>query len=186
LTAINLHLAALKMEAAGSTRDLRKNITNAQKLLKKSVQVVHRFSYELRPTLLDDLGIIPALQAHIKDFTQRTNIPIRFQSAVAVEKLNNVRRTALYRIAQEALVNVVQHAQASRVIVSLRKIQDAVVMKITDNGRSFPVERVLAAQKSGSLGLLGMRERIEMVGGIFNILSVRGKGTTIQAQVPLK
>ena len=186
LTAINVHLSLLKMEAAGNTQGLKKKISDAQRLLQKSVKIVHRFARELRPTLLDDIGVIPAFRVYIKDFTKHTRIPVHFECSAATEQLNSARRTALYRVAQEALVNVAQHAQASRVTLGLRKVRNAVCMKIHDNGRSFQVERVKSSKKKGALGLLGMRERIEMVGGVFSVESAPGKGTTIQAQVPLK
>ena len=184
--AINVHLALLKMEAAGNTQGLKKKISNAQRLLQKSVKIVHRFARELRPTLLDDIGIIPAFRVYIKDFTKHTRIPVHFDCVGSVEQVNPARRTALYRVAQEALGNVAQHAQASRVTMNLRKVRNAVRMTIKDNGKSFQVERVILGHKNRSLGLLGMRERIEMVGGNFKIDSVRGKGTTVQARVPLK
>jgi signal transduction histidine kinase len=186
LTAINVHLALLKMEAAGNTQGLKKKISNAQRLLQKSVKIVHRFARELRPTLLDDIGIIPAFRVYVKDFTKHTRIPVHFDCVGSVEQVNPARRTALYRVAQEALGNVAQHAQASRVTMNLRKVRNAVRMTIKDNGKSFQVERVILGHKNRSLGLLGMRERIEMVGGNFKIDSVRGKGTTVQARVPLK
>ena len=103
----------------------------------------------------------------------------------AVEQLDGDKRTVLYRVAQEALTNVARHAQASRAEVSIQKLHGAVCMKIKDDGKSFQVERVLHAKKNKRLGLLGMRERVEMVGGTFTVESAPGKGTTIQAQIPL-
>ena len=99
--------------------------------------------------------------------------------------MNNDKRTVLYRVAQEALTNVARHAQASRVEVNIQKLPAAICMKIKDNGKCFQVERVLHAKKSKRLGLLGMRERLEMVGGNFAVKSAPGKGTTILAQIPL-
>jgi signal transduction histidine kinase len=90
----------------------------------------------------------------------------------------------LYRVAQEALNNVARHAQASRVDASIRRFPNAVRLQIKDNGRSFAVERTLLAGTSQRLGLLGMRERVEMVGGRFLVQSAPGHGTTIQALIP--
>jgi len=139
----------------------------------------------LRPTLLDDLGLIPALHSYMNGFTKRTGILIRFKARQDVEKLNSVKRTVLYRVAQAALTNVAQHAQASHVNVDIQKNHRFIHMQIKDNGKSFQVERVLFAKKNKRLGLLGMRERVEMVGGIFRVESVKGTGTTIGAQVPV-
>jgi signal transduction histidine kinase len=102
----------------------------------------------------------------------------------AVEQLDIAKRTVLYRVAQEALTNVSRHAQASRVEVSIQKLADVVCMKIKDDGKSFQVERVLHGKGSKRLGLLGMRERLEMIGGSLGIESEPGKGTTVIAKIP--
>ena len=184
LSGINVHLATLKVEAAVNTQGLNKRITRTQRLVEKSVNIVHRFARDLRPTLLDDLGLIPALHSYMKGFTKRTGILIQFKASPDVEKLNNVKRTMLYRVAQASLTNVAQHAQASRVKVTIRKNHRSIHMQIADDGKSFQVERVLFIKKNKRLGLLGMRERTEMVGGRFTVESVKGTGTTIGAQVP--
>jgi two-component system sensor histidine kinase DegS len=98
--------------------------------------------------------------------------------------VNGDKRTVLYRVAQEALTNIARHAQASRADVKIQKLNGAICMTIKDNGKRFHEKRVLHAQKSKRLGLLGMRERLEMVGGNFTVASAPGKGTTILAQVP--
>jgi signal transduction histidine kinase len=101
-----------------------------------------------------------------------------------VEQLETAKRTVLFRVAQEALTNVARHAQASRVEVSLAKLPDGVCMKIKDDGKSFAAERILHGNGGKRLGLLGMRERLEMVHGRFAVESAPGKGTTITAQIP--
>jgi signal transduction histidine kinase len=101
-----------------------------------------------------------------------------------VEELDTTRRTVFFRVAQEALTNVARHAQASRVAVNIQKQADGICMEIKDDGKSFQVERVMSGKGSGRLGLLGMRERLEMVGGRFSIASASGAGTTIQARIP--
>ncbi len=184
LSGINVHLGTLKSESAGNTKDLQKKITRTQRLVERSVNLVHRFARDLRPTVLDDLGLIPALHSYMKGFTKRTGIPIRFKVSPGVERLNNAKRTVLFRVAQAALTNVAQHAQATAVKVNIQKNHRFIHMKIQDNGKSFQVERVLFAKKNKRLGLLGMRERVEMVGGSFSVESVKGTGSTIGAQVP--
>ena len=184
LTGINVRLAALSKEAATNTKGLDRNIARTRLLVEKSVNIVHRFARELRPAVLDDLGLIPALHTFMKDFTTRTGVRTRLTAFAGVEQLDTARRTALYRVAQEALNNVARHAQASRVDVTIQKDPQGVCMKIQDNGRSFQVERTLCANNGKRLGLLGMRERLEMVGGKFVIVSLPGQGTTITAQIP--
>jgi signal transduction histidine kinase len=185
LVGINVHLASLTMKAPFNLKDLRKKIAQAQRLVEKSVDIVHRFARELRPTMLDNLGLIPALQSFIKDFTKRTNIRVHFTAFAGVEQLNSTQRTVLYRVAQSALANVDKHAHASDVKVSIHKLQDAIRLEIHDNGKSFDMERVLFAKRHKRLGLLGSRERVEMVGGKFGVESAPGQGTTISAEIPI-
>lgn len=184
LTAINVKLATLKEEAAVNTTGLKKKIASTQRLVERSMNTVHRFARELRPSLLDDLGLIPALRSYMKGFTKRTHIPIHFTAFAAVEQLDSDKRTVLYRVAQEAFTNVAKHAKASLVEVNIQKLRGVVRMEIHDNGKSFQVQRLLFTKRIRRLGLLGMQERVEMVGGSFAVESSPGKGTTICAQIP--
>ena len=185
LTGINVRLATLNKEAALNPKGLDRNIAHTQRLVEKSVDIVQQFARELRPTVLDDLGLIPALHSFAKLFSQRTRIHIHLKVFAGVEQLDIAKRTVFFRVAQEALNNIARHAQASRVEVSIQKLADNLCMKINDNGKSFNVERVLNVKGRKRLGLLGMRERLEMVGGNFEVESAPGKGTTITAQIPL-
>ncbi len=185
LVGINVHLTSLTVKDPVNVEKLRAKIARTQRLVEKSVEIVHRFARELRPTVLDDLGLIPALQSYIKEFTQRTKIPVRFEPCPEVEKLDGTRRTVLFRVAQSILANVEKHARARHVKVSIRKLENALSLEIHDDGKSFDVDRVLLATRHKRLGLLGSRERIEMVGGRFSIESAPQKGTTICAEVPI-
>ena len=185
LAGINLRLAALKQAAATNTGDLAKQITRLQRQVAESVDTVHRFARELRCPVLDDLGLLPALQALVKSVAKRTGLHIHLEAFAAVEELDADHRTVLYRVVQEALTNVARHAHASVVQVSLKKLPAAVALAITDDGQSFPVEQVLRAKRNGRLGLIGMRERVEMVGGSFRVVSAPGKGTTVLAEISL-
>ena len=184
LTGINIRLAALKAASTLDTESLARNIAETQGLVERSVDLVHRFARELRPAVLDDLGLIPALHSFMKSFTERTGVRTLLTAFAGVELLNMPRRTALFRVAQEALTNVGRHAGASQVEVTIEKRKDGISMKIVDDGKSFQVQRVLLARGGKRLGLLGMRERLEMVGGRFEVESAPGKGTTIKAFVP--
>lgn len=185
LVGINVHLASLKVKARLNIKDLLKKIGQTQKLVENSVNTVHRFARELRPTVLDDLGLIPALEAFIKDFSKRTSIHVRFTAFPGVEQLNSTKRTVIYRVVQSALSNVDKHAHASAVRVSMKKLDDVVRLEIHDNGKSFEIERVLYAKRHRRLGLLGSRERVEMVGGRFGIKSTPKDGTTISAEIAI-
>ena len=185
LVGINVHLASLSMRARVDTKDLRQKIARTQKLVEKSVNIVHRFARELRPTVLDDLGLIPALHAFIKEFTKRTEIHVKFNAFAGMEELGNTQRTVLYRVAQSSLANVAQHAHATEVKISIRKLTNTIRMEIHDNGKSFDLHRVMLAKRHKRLGLLGSRERMEMVGGSFVVESSPGKGTTVRAEIPI-
>jgi signal transduction histidine kinase len=184
LTGINVRLATLKIDAAASTRGLGRKISRTQRMVEKSVDVVHRFARELRPAILDDLGLIPALHSFLKRFIKETGIRASLTAFAGVEKLSAAKRTVLYRVAQEALTNVARHARAGRVDVNIRLLRNAVHMQVKDDGRSFDADRTMRAKANRSMGLLGMRERVEMVGGSFNIVSSPGKGTSIETRVP--
>jgi signal transduction histidine kinase len=185
LTGINVRLAALKKEAAQNTKGLDRKIASAQRLVEQSVGIVHQFARDLRPAVLDDLGLIPALHSFAKSFSKRTRIHVQLKVFAGVEQLDSNKRTILYRVAQEALTNVGRHAQAGRVEMTIQKMPEGIRMRIKDDGKSFQVDRVLREKGSKRLGLLGMRERLEMVGGRFGIESIPGTGTTVTAQIPV-
>ncbi len=184
LTGINVRLAGLKAGPLDNVRSLQHKITGTQRLVEKSVEIVHRFARELRPSVLDDLGLIPALHTYIKTFAERTRLPVRISIFAGIEQLDTEKRTVLYRVAQESLTNVARHARATQVEVSIKQLKDTVHMTIQDNGKSFAVDQKLKNKKFNRLGLLGMRERVEMVGGKLAIDSAPGKGTKIEVQIP--
>jgi signal transduction histidine kinase len=184
LTGINVRLAALKKEAALNTTGIDRNIARTQRLVEKSVNLVHQFARELRPAVLDDLGLIPALHSFMKHFTERTGVRTRLTAFAGVEQLDKAKLTVFFRVAQEALNNVARHARASQAEVSIRKMPDGICLRIHDDGKSFEVKRVIDSRSGNHLGLLGMRERLEMVGGKFSVESSPGNGTTIQARIP--
>jgi PAS domain S-box-containing protein len=186
LTAISFHLAVLRKEAAPNGKDHMRKIARTQRLVEKSVDIVHQFAGQLRPPALDDLGLIPALHSYVKDFAERTGLAVHFTAftRARTELLDNDQRAVLYRVVQEALINVAKHAQASLVTVNIRKLRGVIRTEVRDNGKSFEVRRVSSSKRNKGLGLLGMRERVEMVGGRFTVESSPGKGTTIRAEVP--
>jgi signal transduction histidine kinase len=184
LTGINVRLSLLKTQSLASTRDLQKKIATAQLLVLKSVEVVHRFARDLRPTVLDDLGLIPALQSYFKIVREESGLEIDLTSFRGVEKLDGEAKTVLYRVVQEALSNVVQHAKATRVTVHLTVRGGRFCMDIHDNGQGFQLDKIAATKNGKHLGLLGMRERVEMVGGTLRVESAPGKQTTLRVKIP--
>lgn len=186
LVGINVALSALGKDAAVGARTLRRKIVSTQRLIEHSVSAVHRFARELRPAVLDDLGLIAALHAYSKTLADRAGIRIQITAFGGVEALGIAKRTVLFRVAQEALNNVARHAEATHVALSLSERAGALQMEISDDGKSFPVAQTLLAKNNKRLGLIGMKERVEMVGGRFTIDSAPGAGTTIRAILPFK
>jgi signal transduction histidine kinase len=185
LVGISVHLASLNPKPADNPTSLRRKIAQTQLIVKKSLAMVHRFAVELRPTILDDLGLIPALHTFMKDFMKRTGVRTRLTAYAAVNQLPLDQSAVLYRVALEALNNVAIHAVASAVEVQIKKLPDWICLTITDDGKSFDVKRVLRLKGNGRLGLIGMKERLQMIGGKFSIKSTPGHGTTVTARIPI-
>jgi signal transduction histidine kinase len=137
----------------------------------------------LRPTVLDDLGLIPALHSHLKSFTATTGIHVHLTVFAAVEKLSIEKRTTLFRVAQEALTNAARHSKAANVEVVIQRAGNTVTMQIKDDGNSFDAKETMDRNRGKRLGLVGMKERVEIMGGAFGIESSPGHGCTITAQL---
>jgi signal transduction histidine kinase len=185
LTAINMNLAALQRDgAAEAAALLSKKIADIGGLLVGAMATVHRFARELRPAMLDELGLVPALRSYLKEYSQRTGLPVRFRSSIRGERLDAEQKTALFRVVQESLTNVAKHAQAGRVEVTLRTVNSGVRMRINDDGHGFAVDRPRPAKGKKRLGLLGIQERVRLVNGRFAVKSSLGGGTTVEVDVP--
>jgi len=184
LVGINVELSALGKGASLGLRALKAKIARTQRLVENSVNAVHRFARELRPAVLDDLGLIPALHAYSKSLAARKKLKIQMTAFGGVEALGSAKRTVLFRVAQEALTNVARHAHATEVRMSISEVSGAIRMEISDNGGAFQVGKAFLAKNPKRLGLIGMKERIEMVGGNLTIESAPGKGTTVRAEIP--
>jgi signal transduction histidine kinase len=178
LASILLGLKALdeKTDDAGA----RTSIEELRELVVATLQDVRRLAVELRPSALDDFGLVAALERLADSFAEQSGISVDFQAALADERLPDEAETALYRIVQESLTNVVKHAQARRVSILLTRADGVVKAVVEDDGRGFDPER---ATDSG-YGLIGMRERLALLGGRLEIESARDAGTTVAAEVP--
>jgi chemotaxis methyl-accepting protein methylase/signal transduction histidine kinase/PAS domain-containing protein len=184
LIGINIELTSLKKGGLAGGVGLRAKIGAIQRLVESSVNAVHRFARGLRPAVLDDLGLIPALHGICRGLNAGRKLDIKMTAFGGVEDLNSAGKTVLFRIAQEALSNIGRHANASQVRLGISKVGRVIRMEISDNGRSFPAERMLQEKNPKRLGLIGMRERLEMIGGTLAIESSRGKGTVVRAEIP--
>ncbi|HEY5910560.1 MAG TPA: histidine kinase [Verrucomicrobiae bacterium] len=185
LTAISTSLEMLRRDAAAGPQSLLGKIADAQNLLAQTMDAVHRFAQELRPPMLDELGLLPALRSYLRGFAERTGLRVSLNGTAGAEGLSDEQKTVVFRVAQESLNNVAKHAQAKRVAVTFRQLKGSVQIRIQDNGKAFQVERQLAGGAKKRLGLLGMQERTRLVNGRFDITSAPGKGTTVSVEIPL-
>ena len=186
LTAISMNLALCQRNGALDVKLRRQKLADTQGLLEQTMETVHRFARELRPAMLDELGLLPALRCYVKGFAERTGLRVRFRGSAAAERLTGEQKTVVFRVAQESLTNVAKHAHASQVDVTLRNLKQGVQMQIKDNGKAFNVRDQLSAKRKKRLGLLGMQERVRLVNGHFAVESAPGKGTTVRVEIPFK
>jgi signal transduction histidine kinase len=180
LTSILLGLKALEERMADSAS--RAAAEELRELVVSTLQDVRRLAVELRPSALDDFGLVAALERLTASFTEQTGISVDFQTALADMRLPEEVETALYRIVQESLTNVVKHARARRVSILLARKGGTVKAVVEDDGRGFDP----AAQTCDGYGLVGMRERLALLGGRLEVESGRDAGTTIAAEVPVR
>jgi signal transduction histidine kinase len=179
LTSILLGLKSLEETLA--TEDARAATAELRERVVATLQDVRGLAVELRPSALDDFGLAAALERLTTSFSDQTGIAVDFETALRDERLPGEVETAMYRIVQEALTNVVKHAQARRVSILLTRTSGSVKAVIEDDGRGIGNDPT-----SGGFGLVGMRERLSLLGGRLEIESAPGSGTTIAAEVPLR
>jgi two-component system sensor kinase len=182
-------LTALKMDAAAMSGrlapgdPLRERVERMKKVVDTTVASVRRISADLRPVMLDDLGIGAAIENLVHDFGERSGIAVELSVGSAELDLGEPHATALYRMLQEALTNVARHAAASRAEVVLRVEDGRLKARVEDDGRGIAPE---ALEGKGSFGLLGIRERAYTLGGSARIFAREEGGTTVEIVLPLK
>ena len=181
---LTTHLLAL--------RNLQQDLSLPAEIMFERLQSLHDQSYEilvkirslardLRPPVLDALGLKVAMQTYCAEFTRRTHLPVIFESDASLHQFPDVYNITLYRVLQEALTNTIKHAQASQVWVDLSVEEDMVNLTVQDNGVGFSKEK----PQSNGIGLTGLHERITLAGGMLNINSTPKHGTILSAQFPL-
>ena len=180
LTSILLGLKGV--EDAQDDNDRRRSVLALREQVVATLHDVRRLAVELRPKALDDFGLMAALERLAETFGEQADVDVHVQAMLGDARLAGEVETALYRIVQEALTNVVKHADARTVSVVLTRKEDRVVVVVEDDGRGFDP---LATREDG-LGLLGMKERIELVDGRLTVESGSGQGTTIAVEVPVR
>jgi signal transduction histidine kinase len=186
-------LTALKMDLFWLNRKIQKNLPKKSLLMKiesmselidEAVKAVQKKSADLRPGLLDDLGLTAAIEWQASEFSKRTGFECKLNLDLSEDIIMNQDvATAIYRIFQEALTNVARHANAFRVIISLRQEGDRVALEVSDNGKGITEDQIRNAK---SYGLTGIRERVHLLRGDVTIEGTPGRGTTIKVSIPLE
>ncbi len=185
-------LTALQMDVSWMERSLpllpdpeaatfQQRLSSMAALIDKTLDAVQRIATELRPGVLDELGLEAAIEWHVRDFEQRTGIRCQIRSDLKDAQINPGRSTAVFRVLQEALTNVARHSGATRAKIQLSAENGRLLLEIRDNGQGIPVDR---ATDSRSLGLLGMRERARALGGDVEIRGEDGVGTSVALTIP--
>ena len=179
-------LSALLMEAgnaaahvAPNDAHVRQHVDSIKKLAEASVNIIRNMTLLLRPSMLDDFGLVPALEWQAREVSKRTGIRVHVAAADSAGELPDALKTCIYRVVQEALHNCARHAQARSVRVVVRQEDSRIVLSVEDDGRGFDAGRVRG------LGLVGMEERVRHLGGAFHVRSTPGAGTKVDVELPL-
>jgi PAS domain S-box-containing protein len=181
LAALSMKVSLMAAHPPTEMTDLMTEVDNLAKLVTSGIQAMRRTVTELRPTLLDEVGLKFAIERYVHEFERNTEIECDLRLPEEELTLDGNQSTAIFRIIQESLTNVAKHAKASKVSIVLSEWDTVLMLTVTDNGKGFD----LNTQKAKSFGLLGIRERAAMVGGKAQITSAAGKGTTVRVSMPL-
>jgi signal transduction histidine kinase len=166
----------------GHLKAMQDKLATMRGLTDTTINVVRRIASELRPSILDDLGLVEAIEWQTQQFQTRTGIECHCDCTLQSIPLGEQQSTSVFRIVQEALTNILRHAQATQVSVAMKEEDGILVLNVSDNGRGITPAEVSSKK---SLGLLGMRERAYLIGGQVDIAGSTGGGTTLQVRVPL-
>jgi len=182
LTALKMDLAALKVGLSPDNQTLLGKVEGMLSLVNSTLEAVHRIATELRPLILEEEGISATLEYEARKFQERTGIACQPEISPGEVKLDQERATALYRIVQEALTNIIRHAQATKVKISLIRKEGELILEVKDNGKGIEFGKAL---DPNSLGIIGLKERALQFGGEVTITGSPAKGTTVTVRLPL-
>jgi signal transduction histidine kinase len=181
LTALRMELASLEEVRNSSDEKFKGRLDEAKRLAEQTLVSVRYMAMGLRPAMLDDLGLAPALEWQGREFSRHSGIPVEVQVDGSLDALPDAHRTCVFRIVQEALTNCARHAQAKHIRVVVHGSRAAVLLSVQDDGVGIGGTEA----SPGGLGLVGIEERARELGGTVSIHSQAGKGTTLQAEIPL-
>jgi signal transduction histidine kinase len=181
LTALGMELANIQSVRIAEPSAFHERLDEAKRLNAEAMRSVRGLAMGLRPSMLDDLGLEPALQWQGREFSRHTGVPAVLNVEGNLDELEDHIRTCIYRVVQEALTNCARHAQASRVEVNVAQNADNVQVIVKDDGMGFDVR----TKTRTGMGLIGMKERVESLGGELSISSSNGKGTAVSLSIPV-
>ena len=182
----SLLLGLRRLEEAAELETLRDRVDDLREIVSASLDEVRRLAWELRPSVLDDMGLVAALQRYVTDYRERHGVAADFLThGLDGKRLPPEVETTIYRIVQEALTNVVRHARAQNVSVMIDRRERKVLLVIEDDGVGFDPAQMVDGPRP-HLGLYGMRERAELLGGKFTVESSAGQGTTLFVDLPIE
>ncbi len=182
LTALKMEISLLGKGESPLSGSCLDSYDSALELVDQSISMVQRITSNLRPRILDDFGLVPAMEWHVKDYQKRSGIVCTLKAGVGSIAMEKNRAAAVFRIFQEALTNIARHAEASAVNISLRKLGGKLRLRVADNGVGIEESQVVAPS---SYGIMGIRERAQSLGGQVSIRGTRGRGTTVELEIPL-
>lgn len=184
LTALKMDAVWLRDNAEAAPQAISAKLSGMLDLLDSAVSSTRRIAADLRPLILDDLGLVPAIEWLASSFTERWSLPCKLSVDPALERqeLQEPYASAVFRIVQESLANVAKHAQASQASVAVGLEQGALVLCVRDDGCGFSTS---APRQPHSLGLMGLRERVHLLKGSVDIASTLGQGTRVTVRIPL-
>jgi signal transduction histidine kinase len=178
---INLQLLSETREPERATGRIADTIEVVDRLVER----IRDLSLDLRPPLLDELGLMPALRAYLEAQAERSGLDIEIRGDAASDGLPPELEIAAFRVVQEAVTNVIRHAQAGRVKVDVSRADGSLLVAVQDDGRGYDVRATLDAGAGRALGLLGMQERVGMLGGEVHFESMPGRGSAVRARIPV-
>ncbi len=181
LTVMKMDASWIKKKLESTDPGVKEKMEELLKMIDETVRSIRRIASELRPSLIDDLGLIAAMEWHIEEFVKRSGIEKEFHAGKNIPELPDNVKINLFRIFQEAMTNVARHSQASKVIVIIERRDNKVILEVTDNGSGYESE----SRGRKTLGILGMKERARMIKGSYDIKGIPGKGTTVTVEIPV-
>ncbi|HJW88214.1 MAG TPA: histidine kinase, partial [Dehalococcoidia bacterium] len=184
LGAISISLDRLSRLVGPAFPQVQKEIEQARDMARLLLQETRRLIYDLRPSVLDDMGLEAAIRWSAETHLERHGVEVTFNSSLPPGRLSPPVEVALFRVAQEAITNIERHAQARHAGIVLEQQGSSLLMQVRDDGRGFDARHILNGRETG-VGLEGMQERVLLIGGHMEVVSVPGKGTLIKVEVPL-